>query len=338
MEIRKIAICGGGNLGLTCVGVFASDGFETSVLTGHPRQWSKEIIVSDPHGKEYTGTLDSISDNPVDIIPDSDMILLCLPGNLIQNELLKIKPYLKYEAVVGSIVSSTGFFYFAHDIMPEQPLFGFQRVPFISRIREYGRHADLLGYKPVVNVAVENIDNKEEFRKILELLFHTPVNILNNFYEASLTNSNPILHTGRMYSLWGDKAVDPIPNQSLFYADWTDEASEIILQMDAEFMSLIKILGIKEEVIPSLLTYYESYNATSLTNKIKNIPAFKNIKSPMVETEEGWLPDYSSRYFVEDFNFGLRFIKELAEKYNLDTPIIDKVYSWGCRVASNSEK
>ncbi len=79
MEIRKIAICGGGNLGLTCVGVFASDGFETSVLTGHPRQWSKEIIVSDPHGKEYTGTLDSISDNPVDIIPDSDMILLCLP-------------------------------------------------------------------------------------------------------------------------------------------------------------------------------------------------------------------------------------------------------------------
>ncbi len=43
----------------------------------------------------------------------------------------------------------------------------------------------------------------------------------------------------------------------------------------------------------------------------------------------GWIPDFGSRYFTEDFPFGLRFIKELALKYNVKTLAIDKVYRWG---------
>jgi hypothetical protein len=49
----------------------------------------------------------------------------------------------------------------------------------------------------------------------------------------------------------------------------------------------------------------------------------------MKQTPNGWVPDFESRYFTEDFPFGLRFIYELAHLNNINTPNIDKVYQWG---------
>ena len=40
-------------------------------------------------------------------------------------------------------------------------------------------------------------------------------------------------------------------------------------------------------------------------------------------------PDFTSRYFTEDFPYGMRFIVEVANKYNLNLPKINRVYSWG---------
>ena len=75
-------------------------------------------------------------------------------------------------------------------------LFGFQRVPYIARTAEYGHSANLLGYKPQLAVAVENIEDKEVFRQLVEKIWMTPTKLLSSHYEVSLTNSNPILHTG----------------------------------------------------------------------------------------------------------------------------------------------
>lgn len=93
-------------------------------------------------------------------------------------------------------------------------------------------------------------------------------------------------------------------------------------------MHLLKVLGVREGAIPPILEYYECTDASSLTRKIRSIEAFKVVKSPMKLTDSGWIPDYSSRYFTEDFPYGLKFIKMLAEG-KVDTPTIDKVLAWG---------
>ena len=49
----------------------------------------------------------------------------------------------------------------------------------------------------------------------------------------------------------------------------------------------------------------------------------------MKEVEGGWIPDFESRYFTEDFPYGLRIIKDLSTKYKVETPVIDKVDAWG---------
>ena len=49
----------------------------------------------------------------------------------------------------------------------------------------------------------------------------------------------------------------------------------------------------------------------------------------MVKIDGGYIPDKSSRYFIEDIKFGLCILKSFAEILNVDTPEIDKIATWG---------
>lgn len=324
----KICICGGGSLGHVCAGVIASQNdVELNILTGHPERWQHTITVTDSVGKQYKANINQISSNPEDVIVGQDTILFCLPGYLIEKTLREIQPFLD-NATVGTVVSSTGFFFFAHDILGEKArLFGFQRVPFISRVVEYGRTANLLGYKSSLAVVLENIEDKETFLKILEKLFITPVTLLDSFYEVALSNSNPILHTGRLYTMFKGREKEIFDHNILFYKEWTDEASQMLIDMDAELFLLLDKLGVHS--LPTLLDYYESTDAASLTRKISSIPAFQTIKSPMKQVDGGWMADFESRYFTEDFPFGLRWIAELLNRNNIVAPTINKINNWG---------
>ena len=328
--MTKLCICGGGSLAHVCAGVLSSQPeVEVNIFTRKPELWSHQLEVTDSRGKVYNGNLNIISNSPEEALKDCDIVFLCLPGFAIEGTLNSIKPYVG-NAVVGSIVCSTGFFFAAHRILGEDArLFGFQRVPYIARTKEYGHTANLLGYKPQLAIAVENVEDNEAFRQLVETLWMTPVKLLGSHYEVSLTNSNPILHTGRLYSMWKDWDGEVYDHNILFYKEWTNEASQMLIDMDAEFMQLLDVLPVTKGAIPSLLEYYESHDEESLTRKITSIPAFRNITSPMKEVDGGWVPDFESRYFTEDFPYGLKFIVELAKDKNIDCPNLNMVFEWG---------
>lgn len=335
----KICICGGGNLGHVTAGYFASqENVQVSLLTTKPDLWSQYLEVVDGNGKTYKGKLEKISSDPKEVIPDNDIVLVCLPGFAIHNVLYSIAPWLGKNSWVGTVVSSTGFFFEAMKVLPKnQPLFGFQRVPFISRIINYGHVAELKGYKDSLSVAVEQTGDKEHIRATLEKLFNVPTKLLDSYYEVSLSNSNPLLHTSRLYTMWKDwvpgMSYDENPE---FYCDWTIEAAELLIAMDEEFQALLKKIGLKEGSIPPVLQYYESTDAESLTKKLHSISAFRGISSPMITNKFGkFEPDFTSRYFTEDFPYGMKFIIETGEKYQCHMPTIDKVFQWGLSKIQN---
>ena len=330
--MKKVCICGGGNLGHVVTGFLAANGdCEVSLLTRHPERWQQQLEITTPNGEVLKGCIKAISSNPADVVSHADIVLLCLPGFSISDVLKQIAPALTTETAVGSIVCSTGFFFEAFKILPSQtPLFGFQRVPFISRLKEYGRSADLLGYKPNLNIAIENTNEKEALRAVIENLFKVPVKLLSSYYEVSLTNSNPLLHPSRLYSLWKDWHEGVVfPKESLFYEEWTIEASNYLIKMDEEFQQLLDVLPITKGSIPTILDYYESTDAVSLTNKLQSIQAFKGIKSPMKKVEGGFIPDFRSRYFTEDFPYGLQIVQNQARQHGISTPMIDEILNWG---------
>ena len=325
----RITICGGGALGHVCAAFLASQPrLGVSLLTGHPDAWDGEVEAVDPSGKVFRSRLDLVTDDVTRALDGADMVLLCQPGFLIRQTLERIRPHIK-DIPVGSVVSSTGFFFEAEECIPQHPVFGFQRVPFIARVKEYGRSAQLLGYKDKLAVATRYMPEPEAFARRLGELFATPTSLLDSYLEAALTNSNPILHTGRLYSMFHGWNGRPMDRQILFYREWDLASSELIVEMDGEFGRLREKLGIGRENLPTLLDYYESGDAGALTAKLASIAAFRDIPAPMKPSGDGWVPDAGSRYFTEDFPYGLYYIKRLAHENGVAVPTIDAVYDWG---------
>ncbi|MCQ2167233.1 MAG: NAD/NADP octopine/nopaline dehydrogenase family protein [Bacteroidales bacterium] len=331
----KICLVGGGNLTHATLGVLSlSQDLTINLLTRKPNLWNHTIKVNIPDGKSIYGHLNIITSDPSRVIPEADIILLCLPAFAIEETIINIKPYLQKDSIVGTIVSNTGFFIYCHKLLSRNTkLFGFQRVPYVSRIVEYGKETNLLGYRDELFMATENIDNKEEFKNFIAGAFQEKTTLVESFYEVTLSNSNPILHTGRLYTMWKDWNGKPFDKCSLFYREWTDEASELEVKMDEEFFKLLKALNVNTSNIETLLTHYESSSPHEMTEKIKSIKSLETILSPMKQVEGGWVPDIGSRYFTEDFPYGLSFICNTAKQINVSVPHLDMVLDWGLNFA-----
>lgn len=330
--MEKICICGGGNLGHVVAGFVASQGrHEVNILTRHPERWSHELCIETPDNTTLVGRIAQIVSDSKEVVHQADIVLLCLPGYAIRETLLQISDTLRPDTAVGSVVSSTGFFFQALELLPaSQPLFGFQRVPFISRIIDYGHKARLMGFKDSLHVAMEHLAEPEPLRAALQDMLQAPVHLLKSYYEASLSNSNPLLHPSRLYSLWKDwhegVVYDRVP---MFYEEWTDESSGLYISMDGELQTLLTQLPVSPGSIPTVMDYYESTDTLSLTRKLQGIKAFKGIPAPMKKVEDGYIPDFRSRYFTEDFAYGLAIVQRLAKEKGVATPVMDRICQWG---------
>ena len=50
--------------------------------------------------------------------------------------------------------------------------------------------------------------------------------------------------------------------QAGFYNSWDEESSELLIACDNEFQQILKALPVRIEPIPTLLEYYDSYDAS----------------------------------------------------------------------------
>ena len=57
--------------------------------------------------------------------------------------------------------------------------------------------------------------------------------------------------------------------------------------------------------------------------------AFQTITSPMKQVDGGWVVDFESRYFTEDFPYGLQIVQQQARQHGVSTPVIDTILHWG---------
>ncbi|MDE5758275.1 MAG: NAD/NADP octopine/nopaline dehydrogenase family protein, partial [Allobaculum sp.] len=199
-----------------------------------------------------------------------------------------------------------------------------------------GRSGRLKGYKPYLKVAFTNLSVEEQQRitAMLESWYRTPVYPLSHWLEATLSNSNPLLHPCRMYVMFKDwtpeKVYSRIPY--MYNTDWDDESSQCWVDCDNELREIIRKLPMKEEEVPSILEYYECEDIHALTRKMQGIEPFKTVQAHMIEVDGGYKVDPTVRYFTEDIPFGLMLIKAFAEKTGTDSPNIDKVLYWAQNV------
>jgi hypothetical protein len=243
--------------------------------------------------------------------------------------------FIKAETIIGIMPGSGGSEFICKELTKKGCiLFGFQRVHGISRIKEYGKSVYDLGKKNELFIGAIPIEKTEYICNIMENMLGMKCNPLPNYLNVTLTPSNPILHTTRLYTMFNDYIAGTYWNNIInFYEDWTDKTSEVLFSCDDELQRMCTLIyGLDLSGVKSLKEYYESETPKKMTEKIKSIIPFRGIKAPMIKTEKGFVPDFSSRYFLEDFPYGLCIIKGFCDIAEIDTPCIDEILMWFERI------
>ena len=238
----------------------------------------------------------------------------------------KILPFLHKELLICFIPGIGPSQFIANKYLKNYKVICLERVPYI--VRAENERVKITGDRKIIKYALLN--EKNNFDDLIKLMFGKDVQKIN-YSSVTLTSSNAILHTTRMFSLFKNKNK-VYGSEIYFYSDWNEESSKIFQQCDNEIMKICKELKnnkIIDEEITSLMKYYESETSQQLTQKLRNIEALKNIRLPMLKIGENqYILDKKVRFLTEDIPFGLLMFKGLAEILEIETQSIDKVITW----------
>ena len=324
----NICIIGGGNIGTTMAAYFSQTHHDVILYSSKHEAFGKKIEMIDRESEEVFVTEISATNDLRYAISNADIICITYPSFMLKATFEKISPLLKKGAIVG-IVPGTGGAEFYKDIINEHTLFGFDRVPCISRIKEYGKSV-YHSKKKSVRVAAIPKEQTEFICDILGKALRLECLPLKNYLTVTFTPSNPILHTARTYTMFQTYEEGILYERNfLFYREWNNQASKVLLGMDNEILQICNgLANIDLSGLIPLTIHYESETIEELTRKITGIASLANITSPMKEVQGGFIPDFESRYFIEDIPYGLTILKGFAQIAGIKTPYMDAVLRW----------
>ena len=336
----KVTVIGAGNIGTLMAAEIAHRGHTVTLYTSKPERISRVIEVYSSEDKlVLTGNISSVTSNLETAVKGAEIIFVTMPAQLFPKLATDMQKFVAAGQKIGIVPGSGGAeFAFSQCIKKGAILFGLQRVHSIARLKEYGKSVYMLGRKSSLSLAAIPSTEAKNIAPIVQDFFDIPTSVEKSYLVITLTPSNPILHTARLYAMFKDYKEGVVyPKNFLFYEEWTPFSSQMLIECDRELQNLCGAIPLELDGVVSLCEYYESDTVEKMTAKISGIKAFVGITSPMKEKDGGFVPDFDSRYFKTDFPYGLKIIKDLAQKFGVDTPNIDKIWNWYVNLVPGGE-
>jgi hypothetical protein len=325
-----ICICGGGNIAHSLA--FAFSAFtDVSVLTQRPSEWNSHLrgeLGSSHVQQESLYSIHATSD--VSIVSRSDVVIVALPRFAIQSILNRIREVMYPGQTVVFIPAPANIGRIEDFVARNIDVIGFQRVPYVARIIEYGKSVWISDVRKEHRLAFSRQSIATRWSEFFTKCFGGEIRRLSSFWSFIFSNSNPLLHPARLVPLLYGGDEGRYTRCPYFYAEWTDESSELYVDADKEMYNVFVAYAPQsaKDDYESALAHYEVNTSEELTRKIRSIKSLQPILAPWRENEIGlWLPDFNSRYFSEDIPFGTKVIQDYALKKGIDTPVIDSLIS-----------
>jgi len=353
MKIKTITICGSGNATHAMIPIIQNN-FHGEINLFFRYQHKVDIFqrlidekrfITALKGEEKLyGRPNKVSRFAEEVCQYADLILLPLPAFAHEPTISQIAPFLKEEAIIGTIPARSGFEYSTLKILKEAhrekvKIFGLQTLPWACRTREYASKVEILGEKEAVGLAAFPQDITFELSSFLTHLFNLNIIPLPNMLTLSLANIGQIVHPGIMYGLFKGNETRKYKKEEipLFYQGVTKDIAQILEEMSKEILilteelkkryeniDLTNVLSLKEWLITSYknsIVDKSTLETCFVTNR-----AYQGLCAPMREVENGYfLPDFQSRYLTEDVPYGLVVTKAIAQLAEVRMPIIDEV-------------
>lgn len=319
----NIVIIGAGNIGTQFACMCAYKGHRVTIYTKRASEFDKVIEIVDENNEIISGNIYKITDELSEAMEDCNMVIVTKPAFMFEEVCEQLKPYIDRTIDIGFMPGEGGVeFIFSEFIEKGNVIFGLQRVPTVARLEKYGKRVRCEGKRSRLDICAIPHSETKRLAEFMSDLFDMPCDILPNYLNVTLTPSNPILHTTRLKTMFKDYYQGIVyKNNPLFYGDWNEEASDLLIKCDEELQEMCKILSeINLTEVKSLKLHYEGNTSKEITEKLRSIKSLHNITSPMVKQEDGYVPDLKSRYFMADFPYGLAIIEGLAKilKYNAE--------------------
>lgn len=358
MKSKNLVVCGGGNSSHILIPFLNDSIFNVDVYTSRPERWSNTIDLEwqDGMGKVLdtaSGEIRKVSNKPEELFPDADYVVFCMPVHQYRVALHNIAPYLNKDksVVICTLYSQGGWNWMVDEVKYKYNLdnlvtFAFGLIPWICRIKEYGRIGVVYGTSKIANFAacfpVHSFGQIEkEFIKPIcnNRIVSERVEQSPNFLSLTLSADNQVIHTSRCFALykvygkeWNTKEEVP-----WFYKDWDDTSSEILASIDDEYTKIRN--KFKAEFPDRDFSYLRNYmelekfgydsSITDIKASFTEYGTLDAIATPVVMNDERkWEIDRSHRFFLDDIFYGICIAKWMAEQFNIDTPAIDEILYW----------
>ena len=337
----NIAVIGGGNIGTQFACVCASKGYKVNVFSSKPELYDGILEVVDEFEKVTVGKLNKVTSNIEDAVDGCQIIFVTHPAFRLKEVADQLLPYINGDMNICVIPGTGGAeFAFRECLQAGATLFGIQRVPAVARLEQYGKRVRCEGLRSELFLASIPSSKAEDLATLMGSLWEIPCYALPNYLSVTLTPSNPILHTTRLRTLFADYEEGKVYKRNpLFYGEWNDASSELLLACDSELQDMLKVMEkLDLHNVRSLKLHYESDTVEAMTEKICSIKSLHNLRSPMKPVEGGWIPDFKSRYFTADFPYGLAIIEELAGVLGFDAPNVKDTMGWYRKVTGDMNR
>ncbi|CAE6738175.1 NAD/NADP-dependent octopine/nopaline dehydrogenase family protein [Paraburkholderia haematera] len=354
----NVVICGGGRTGHLAAVLFKQiPGVRVSLLTGSQevidryRRSENGITAWMPDGTTCAARLDAVTSEPATALADADVVIITVPAHVRPALLNAIAPHLPADkpVYVGAIPGFCGFDWLAERALAARPnavIWGMKDVAHTAFDLQPGVSIRMGGAKSTLYVGTHARETEAARAALLthlKRLYASPVELLDDFLEITLTPGNPIMHSSVIYGLigpygqWHDKAFSTrlcwwtdCPELGAYFLERSDEESRMLCKAVEQRLGvdLSSIKPLKQEIIEAYDDQIRDHG--TMLSVLRTNQAYDAIEAPLIPTGDrsGYLIDKESRAFHEDVAFGLALLVEMARRLEMRLPHIEEIFHW----------
>lgn len=352
----NVVICGAGRTGHLNAALFKqAAGVRVSLLTANDelarrhRETPGPITALLRDGSSLSSIPDLVTCDPGEAMKEADLVLITVPAHARPALLRAIAPFLPIDkpVYVGAIPGFCGFDWLAQQALSGRPnavIWGMKDVPHTAYDLRAGVSVRMGGAKSTLYVAThsrESDESKAALLRHLRLLYSSPIEMLRDYLEITLTPGNPIMHSSVVYGLigpygqWHGKPFDShlcwwtdCSELGAYFLERSDEESQLLCKaaQKALGVDLASVKPLKQEIVEA---YGEQIrDPSTMLSVLRTNRAYESIQAPLVESTGGYLIDNHSRAFHEDVAYGLALLVEMGRRLDLRLRHIEEIFHW----------
>jgi len=323
-----ITIIGAGNGGQAYAGFLANLGHK---ITLYDRDSNKISRLKKLGRIKLTGKVEAnckialYTDKLSEAIKGAEKIYIVTVANVHEDIAFKLLPYIEENQIFvlspGRTNGALGFYSMLKNNGLNKRIFisESQTLVFACRVIEDGI-VNIIGIKEKVLIASLPKNDLNLFLSNINNDFSCFIPA-KNVLQTSLENIGAILHP--VITLMNAATIER-GNHFYFYEDLTPKVTNLMEKIDFERIEIGKSLGIELHSVEEWVSFaYKNIKGNTLTEKIKNNPAYSKILGPKT---------LECRMLLEDIPTGLVPMIELAKLVNVDTPNIISVVNLSCNL------